>query len=98
MLEQTKGGKRFTVRLPLDGTAVEQKAGDTTSTFRGRAEGGSWKLEWREDAPADGKRDLSVWNFVFTPKEKATEVAATISVPFEHHAVCLYRFEFTRVE
>ncbi len=93
VLEQTKGGKRFTVRLPLDGSAVETKAGDTTTTFRGRAEAGAWHYDWREDAPGDGKRDITLWNFVFTPKEKATEVAATISEPFSHFAVCLYRKE-----
>ncbi|MBL8842274.1 MAG: hypothetical protein JNL90_12190 [Planctomycetes bacterium] len=93
VLEQTKGGKRFTVRLPLDGSAVERKVGDTTSTFRGRAEAGAWQLEWREDSPGDGKRSVSLWNFVFTPKEKAIEVAATISEPFSLYTVCLYRKE-----
>lgn len=93
VLEQTKGGKRFTVRLPLDGSAVERKVGDTTTTFRGREEAGAWHYEWREDAPGSGKRDITVWNFVFTRKEKAIEVAATISEPFSHYAVCLYRKE-----
>lgn len=93
VLEQTKGGKRFTVRLPLDGSAVERKTGSTTETFRGRAEAGAWHLEWREEAPGDGKTAVTLWNFVFTPKEKAIEVAATISEPFQHFAVCLYRKE-----